>query len=121
MSFLLIVVTIFDGFKVTKSPLFIMIETILNLLIDIDFILRLKLVGSQAFFTNPSSGNKRWWNIFDAVVVFTCTMAFILTLIFRNGPLKKFGEMSEEFWLVAWGIWQTLRMILIAKKQKMAQ
>jgi len=48
-------------------------------------------------------------------------MAFILTLIFRNGPLKKFGEMSEEFWLVAWGIWQTLRMILIAKKQKMAQ
>ena len=48
-------------------------------------------------------------------------MAFILTLIFRNGPLKKFGEMSEEFWLVAWGICQTLRMILIAKKQKMAQ
>jgi hypothetical protein len=34
--------------------------------------------------------------------------------------MKQFGEMSEEFWLVAWGIWQTLRMILITKKQKMA-
>lgn len=53
MSFLLIVVTIFDGFKVTKSALFIFIEALLNILITADFLLRLRLVGKQAFFTNP--------------------------------------------------------------------
>jgi len=52
-SFVLILVTIFDGFKVTKSPLFIVLETLLNVLIGADFILRLKLVGREAFFTNP--------------------------------------------------------------------
>jgi len=53
MSFLLILVTIFDGFMVTKSKLFISIEAILNILITTDFFLRLRLVGKQAFFTNP--------------------------------------------------------------------
>ena len=53
MSFLLILITIIDGFKVTKSALFIAIEALLNILITVDFSLRLRLVGSRAFFTNP--------------------------------------------------------------------
>ena len=116
MSFILIIVTIFDGFKVTKSPLFIFIEAILNILIFIDFILRLKLIGKQAFFKDPQTGLYRWWNVFDALVVIICTLAFISTLLFRAGALKAFGEASEEVLLVSWGIWQTLRIILIAKK-----
>lgn len=121
MSFLLILVTIFDGFKVTKSALFILIEALLNILITTDFLLRLRLVGKQAFFTNPQTGHYRWWNIFDATVVFVCSIAFISTLICRSGAFKTIGETSEEFLLVAWAVWQTLRMILIVKKQKQAQ
>lgn len=46
MSFLLILITIFDGFKVTKSKLFISVEAMLNILITTDFCLKLKLVGT---------------------------------------------------------------------------
>ena len=121
MSCLLIIVTIIDGFKVTKSGLFIAIEALLNILITADFLLRLRLVGRGAFFTNPQSGHYRWWNVFDAAVVVICSVAFLSTLIFRTGSLTAIGETSEEFMLVSWAIWQTLRMILIVKKQKQAQ
>ena len=43
LSFGLILVTIFDGFQVADSPMFIVLEFILNLLIGIDFGLRIKL------------------------------------------------------------------------------
>lgn len=121
MSFLLILVTIFDGFKVTKSKLFIFIEALLNILITGDFLLRLKLVGSQNFFRNPQSSHYRWWNIFDCLVVVMCSIAFILTLIFRSERYKKVDEVSEELMLVGWAVWQTLRMVLIVRKQKEAQ
>jgi hypothetical protein len=42
-------------------------------------------------------------------------------LICRSGAFKAIGEASEELMLVAWAFWQTLRMILIVKKQKQAQ
>jgi hypothetical protein len=121
MSFLLIIVTVVDGFKITKSGLFIAIEAMLNILITADFSLRLRLVGKHAFFKNPQSGHYRWWNIFDAAVVVICTLAFLSTLVFRSGASKAVGETSEELLLVAWAFWQTLRMILIVKKQKQAQ
>lgn len=121
MSCILIVVTAVDGFKVTKSALFIAIEALLNILITSDFLLRLRLVGVGAFFKNPQSGHWRWWNVFDALVVLFCSIAFVSTLICRSGPETAIGETSEELMLVAWAIWQTLRMILIVKKQKQAQ
>jgi len=45
LSFGLILVTIFDGFQVAESPMFIVLEFILNVLIGIDFACRIKLVG----------------------------------------------------------------------------
>lgn len=116
MSVLLILVTIFDGFKVTKSKLFIFIEALLNILITADFGLRLKLVGKHSFFKNPQSGHYRWWNIFDCAVVVGCSLAFLFTLGARSGKLTLAGEMSEEIMLVVWAIWQTLRIVLIVKK-----
>lgn len=121
MSFLLIIVTIFDGFKVTKSKLFISIEALLNILMITDFMLRLKLVGKHSFFKNPQSGHYRCWNVFDCAVVVICAVAFVSTLICRSGKLTVLGETSEELMLVAWAVWQTLRMVLIVKKQKQAQ
>lgn len=87
-AFILIAVTIFDGFKVAKSPLFIFLELVLNLLIGIDFACRVKLVGCKRYFKNPESGNMRWWNIFDALVVTICNLVFAITLFSKASPMK---------------------------------
>jgi len=116
LSFGLVMVTIFDGFQVAESPLFIVLEFVLNLLIGVDFICRIKLVGCQKYVRDPGSNKIRWWNIFDALVV-TFAMQFLLCHFFsKSGAIKGFEEAGEEGLIVMWCIWQTLRMILIAKK-----
>ena len=121
LSFGLVMVTIFDGFTVADSPLFIVLEFILNLLIGIDFICRIKLVGCQKYVRDPTSNKIRWWNIFDALVVTFCNAVFALSLFSKSGAIKGFEEAGEEALIVMWCIWQTLRMILIAKKQRLAR
>ena len=121
LSFGLILVTIFDGFKVAETPQFIILELILNLLIGADFACRIKLVGCQKYVRDPDSGNIRWWNIFDALVVTLCNATFAVQLFSKTGNIKGFEEASEEVLIVMWCIWQTLRMILIAKKQRLAR
>jgi len=59
LSFGLVMVTIFDGFQVADSPLFIVLEFILNLLIGIDFICRIKLVGCRKYVRDPASDRIR--------------------------------------------------------------
>ena len=120
MAFVLIIVTILDGFKVADSPMFIFLELLLNVMIGVDFACRVKLVGCERYFRDPQSGSIRKWNVFDALVVIFCNMVFFTTLITKKSPMKGFEQGMEEFLIVAWCVWQTLRMILIAKKQKMA-
>jgi len=38
----------------------------------------------------------------------------------KSGAIKGFEEASEEILLVLWAIWQTLRMVIIGKKQRQA-
>ena len=121
LSFGLIMVTIFDGFQVADSPLFIVLEFILNLLIGIDFACRIKLVGCAKYVRDPNSGRIRYWNIFDALVVTFCNAVFAISLFSKSGAVKGFEEGSEEALIVMWCIWQTLRMVLIAKKQRLAR
>ena len=121
LSFGLILVTIFDGFQVAESPLFIVLEFILNLLIGIDFACRIKLVGCRKYVRDPASGKIRWWNVFDAIVVCVCNFVFALSLFSKTGAIKGFEEAGEEGLIVMWCIWQTMRMILIAKKQRLAR
>lgn len=116
LGFGLILVTIFDGFQVAESPLFITLELILNLLIGLDFGFRIKLVGCQKYIKDPSTGLLRWWNIFDAIVVTICISLFTTTLFSKTGVIKGFEEAGEEALIVLWCIWQSLRMIVIAKK-----
>ena len=52
-AFILILVTIWDGFKVAESPAFIILELLLNLLIGADFACRVKLVGCERYFRDP--------------------------------------------------------------------
>jgi hypothetical protein len=49
-SLLIVIVTLFKGFKTDENPLFILIESILNFLILVDFLFRLKLIGVKKFF-----------------------------------------------------------------------
>ena len=118
LSLALIVVTIVDGFKVAKTPWFIALEFLLNFLITVDFVLRLKMIGCDRYFRNSSSGHLRWWHIFDATVVVLCLLLFAVMAFAHSGAVKGFGEAAEEVLLVIWSIWQTLRMIDIAKKQR---
>lgn len=60
----------------------------------------------------------RWWNVFDAFVVVSCFTLFIVSL-FKNSA--GFVEGTEEILLVLWSVWQMLRIILIAKKQRLAK
>lgn len=121
LSFGLVLVTAFDGFQVAESPMFIVLEFILNLLIGIDFACRIKLVGCNKYVRDPNSGRIRWWNIFDALVVTICNSVFAISIFSKTGAIKGFEEASEEGLIVMWCIWQTLRMILIAKKQRLAR
>ena len=77
---MLIIVTIIDGFVIADSALFISLEIIMNLLITLDFLFRIKLAGGKKYFRS-NRGNLIWWNIFDTFVVITCNLLFILALI----------------------------------------
>jgi len=121
LSFGLVLVTVFDGFQVADSLVFIFMEFILNLFIGVDFVCRIKLVGCKKYFKDPNSGKVRCWNIFDALVVTVCNAVFAISLFSKTGAIKGFEEASEEALIVTWCIWQTLRMILIAKKQRLAR
>ena len=79
MSLLLIAVTIFDGFSIADSFLFIILELLMNLIISFDFICRLKLAGFRKFYRS-NQGKFRWWNFFDTFVVVTCNILFIFAV-----------------------------------------
>jgi hypothetical protein len=115
VTLLLILVTIIDGFVVADSLLFIALEVIINVLIAVDFMCRLKLAGTRKFFRS-NKGNMRWWNVFDAFVVVTCILLFLVALIAKHGAFKNVDESLEEFVMVMWAVWQLFRLLLIAKK-----
>ena len=108
--------TVFDGFQVAESPMFIVLEFLLNLLIGVDFAFRIKLVGCRKYVRDQTNGRIRWWNIFDALVVTVCNSVFAISLLSKTGAVKGFEEATEEGLIVMWCVWQALRMILIAKK-----
>ena len=70
--------------------MFIILELVLNLLIGVDFVLRIKLVGCQKYVRNPASGRIRWWNLFDALVVTVCNLVFATSLFSKTGTVKGF-------------------------------
>ena len=115
MSAILILITIYDGFKVTSSTGFIFVEALLNILIAADFAAKVKLVGYADFFKR--NNHIRWWNVFDCAVVVACILLFVASLISKAAPAdKRLQEGTEEVLLVMWAVWQTLRIILIARK-----
>ena len=103
MSLLLILVTIVDGFIVAESFMFIALEALINVLIGVDFVCRLRMAGTDKFFRSPS-GNLKKWNIFDAIVVAACILTFLIALITRHGIVKEIDEGFEEFVMFVWAV-----------------
>ena len=106
----LIVITIVDGFKIAQSPVFIAVELILNITISIDLLFRVRMQGCKKYF------QKSGWNKLDLFIVLGCNILFIISLLSHITA----EEISEELLLVAWSVAQSLRMIVIARKQRMA-
>ena len=106
----LIVITIVDGFKIAQSPVFVAVELILNITISIDLLFRVRMQGCKKYF------QKSGWNKLDLFIVLGCNILFIISLLSHITA----EEISEELLLVAWSIAQSLRMIVIARKQRAA-
>jgi hypothetical protein len=96
-SIFLVIITIIKGFKVEENPFFILIEVLLNLLILIDFVCRVKIMTVKRFLEGG------FWNYFDAFVVFGSIILFILLLLTKSGVVFILEEVSEEICLVCWG------------------
>jgi len=94
VSFILILVTIIEGFKVADSALCIALELILNVLITGDFVCRLKLTGFRKYFKS-NAGNYRWWNFFDSFVVVTCNLLFIVSIALKSSKAFGLSEGAE--------------------------
>ena len=107
---MLIIVTIIKGFQIDESPLFITVELLINILVISDFVCRVKLAGTKRFMRGGL------WNIFDFIVVVTCSFMFIIILVSKAGIIKSMEEISEEILLIAWAVFQSFRMIIMAKK-----
>jgi hypothetical protein len=73
---ILVLVTVFKGFKIDENPLFLIVESILNFMIVLDFICRVKIAGLQRFFM----GTGRLWNCLDAFFVTSSLLIFIIIL-----------------------------------------
>lgn len=109
-SILLVVFTIWKGFTIDENPIFILSEIILNTLILVDFIFRVKLLGFKRYVSGG------FWNLLDAIVVCSCILVFIFILVSKTSNLILVEELSEELLLIVWSVFQIFRMIFIAKK-----
>ena len=119
-SIILVIFTLWKGFTIDENPLFIVAEILLNTMILVDFIFRVRVVGLRRYF--KTSGHKlNWWNIFDALVVSSCIILFVVILISKTSRIVLIEELSEEVLLIVWSVFQIFRMIFIAKKQNLAQ
>ena len=125
-SLLIVVITLFKGFKVDENPLFILFESVLNFLILVDFLFRVKLVGIRKYFSGAGNSTSRVWNWLDAFVVVTSVLMFIVILFSHSIKERGTGDnylrqASEITLLVVWALFQTIRVIFIAKRQRLAQ
>lgn len=98
-SVILVVLTISKGFTIDKNPFFITAEVLLNVLMLVDFVFRVKLVGLRRYLAHGSL-----WNIFDALVVSTCIILFIFIYLSKASNIILIEELSEEVLLIVWSV-----------------
>lgn len=107
----LVVLTIWKGFTIEENPFFILAEVLLNMMMLVDFIFRVKLVGMRRYIVHGG-----FWSIFDTLVVSTCLVLFVFIYLSKASNVILIEELSEEVLLLVWSVFQIFRMIFIAKK-----
>ena len=103
-SLLLIIVTVIEGVQITKTIFFIICEFIINFLITMDFIFRLKLSGVKKFFLT-NVGKPKWWSWFDTLIVVTCNLVFIIVVIIRNQLVENIVDGLEGSFFIVLAFW----------------
>ena len=118
VTIFLVIITVFKGFSVEENPIFVLTESVLNFVIILDFICRIRLVGLRRFFLGQQSpqtvGNFvqgdgrskiRLWNWLDALVVFGSLALFLAIAIQCSAATSsKVEEVTEIVLLVVWAL-----------------
>jgi len=86
--------TIIDGFKIAKSPAFVVVEFVLCITITIDFAFKARMAGCAKYLT------MNHWNKFDLVIVIGCNILFIISVISTSKSVGE--EVTEEILFIAW-------------------
>lgn len=107
VCFILVVITIADGFRVAGSPFFIAVEFIMCLTVTVDLALKVRMKGFKKYLKSGT------WNKLDFFIVVSCNLIFLLTIIKKATVAE---EISEELLLIGWSVFQSLRMLMIARK-----
>ena len=101
------------GSEVQQSPLFIIIEVVINVCIAIDFWLKVYMNGLKNYLWS-----NQLTNIFDAIVASSCVILFIFMLFTSSTELIVFEEAVEDMFFILWCALQYLRIFMLIKYQK---
>lgn len=97
-SIVIIITTSLTKFSIDSSPVFVGLETLVNLIILLDLLFKIKLQGLRKYLTSS------YWNVFDAIVVLACLVLFVLVLLSHTRKAKVAEEISGEALLTLWSI-----------------
>ena len=79
-------------------------------MISIDLAFRVRMIGCNKYLS------KSCWNKLDLVIVIGCNVLFFISILSQ----VTYEIITDELLLVIWAIAQSLRMIIIARKQRQA-
>ena len=95
VCFILVVITIADGFRIAGSPFFIAVEFIMCLTVTVDLALKVRMKGFKKYLNGGT------WNKLDFFIVVSCNLIFLLTIIKKATVAE---EISEEILLIGWSV-----------------
>jgi len=105
----LVIWSLVEGFKIPNHGLFVFLEFLINLIIILDFVLRVRMITPRKYFKQVS-------NIFDTIVTVGCIGSFLLYVFSHpSSKLYIFETISEEALFIIWTIWQYLRILMFIK------
>lgn len=111
---LLVVWTFFQRKATHSNFVFIIFEFLMNVIIIVDFIFKLKITGVRRYFKSCS-------NRFDTLVIMGCVVTYILYVLTVKSVIPKIAfleKLSEEILFFIWSAWQYMRIIMFIKNQK---
>jgi len=75
--------------------------------VTVDLALKIRMQGFKKYLKSGT------WNKLDFFIVVACNLIFLLSIIKKATVAE---EVSEELLLIAWSVFQSLRMLMIARK-----